>query len=213
MPLVYSLLIIEWLAFACALYYSKYLVQQKLVYLIVLLGVVAIGETIGIGLKLLDAKTINNYFYSCFLNPAQNIILFKLYDIKNKATPISFFTATIILLVALIIENIWLQNFTVHYCSITFLVSSILLLAYVFTYIFNLLKSDDILHFRKDIYFYISAGLLLALIPSIPYYSFLNYLKGLNQNLYIYYWYVLMCLSCLMYLLIAAGIIKCQSKN
>lgn len=90
-------------------------------------------------------------------------------------------------------------NYSSSFGSFSYTIGIIGLLVLIVRYLYLLSNSDDILHFKNQPMFWISVGLLIFWLGSLPYYGLFNYLYQNFPQLFASYTWVAMVLNYLMY--------------
>lgn len=130
----------------------------------------------------------------------------------KQKTFIKFFM--VFYIITSIINWTFIQNFLYEMSEIPFVIGSILLMIIIIFYFIQLLKSNKIIAFHKDLLFWISVGLLIFHSGTIPFsikyngYALLPKIHNLFLIIYI--------LSICMYILFTFGFIfsnKIENKN
>jgi hypothetical protein len=130
----------------------------------------------------------------------------------KQKTFIKFFM--VFYIITSIINWTFIQNFLYEMSEIPFVIGSILLIIIIIFYFIQLLKSNKIIAFHKDLLFWISVGLLIFHSGTIPFsikyngYALLPKIHNLFLIIYI--------LSICMYILFTFGFIfsnKIENKN
>jgi hypothetical protein len=157
----------------------------------------------------------NTYLYKWIVIPA----LFTMYHIvyfsisTKKIRPLVIMSAILFLLFALF-ENIFWSK--AHFYSISLTLSygclSVLLLS--LSYFYQLLKSDQILHFKHSMPFWFCLGLLIFYLGGFPYLTFFNSMSiAKNQGIAQIYRCIFISLNWIMYLLFTIGFIWSKPKQ
>lgn len=193
-------------------YYKK---QQSIwfwfaIFLLCLFGFESLGHWFGthklykyntIMYKWIVVPLIFLVYHLCY-----NRILVKKY---KPAVIVSFCIFTILAL----FENLMLAG--KHYYSISFAISygSIAISFFSLVYFFQLVKSDDILYFKKLMPFWFCLALLLFWVGSLPDLFFINsFGNNVKTTLAIAYRWIFIILNYIMYLLFTIGFICSKPK-
>ncbi len=113
-------------------------------------------------------------------------------------------------LLSFIINVIFFENFYTEYSSISYIIAASLLLITIMLYFIEILNSEEILHLKKNLLFWISSGLLVYFVAAIPIRVLINnYIS--ETELYILF-FVKNILAIMMYLLFTIGFI-CMKKK
>lgn len=205
-PIVLILNAFELGVFLIGVYFFKNLQKEYLKIFVVLLGFIFFSEMIGKYLKHIDAHSMNVIWYGFISLPIQFMTFFWLYS-KRNSSRILFILPTVFYLSSLLIEVIILNGKEYMFSNLTYTVGNLLLLILIVNYLYRLLRSNDILYFKKDPFFWISLGQLIFYLPTIPFYFFMQYLYDSNINFYINYYYFATCLNCIMYVCYAISFV------
>ncbi len=139
------------------------------------------------------------YFYTGF----EYVILFFLY--KNLLKEKKYLKIPYLLLVFFI--AFWLLTFFNNkYFYYTIIIGSFNVAILVFLYLRELLLSNEILNYKKLLPFWVSIGLLVFHLPSIPFFSFIDYMT--DRDLFP----ILYSLIVLMNIFIAFGLVWTNRK-
>lgn len=104
----------------------------------------------------------------------------------------------------LIMELIYkIDNGKFYFNSISYSIGNIILLIVIFNYFLKLTNSNEIIHFYKKPFFWISLGILIYNLGSFPYYLFYNLLKKSYFSVLVAYTWIEVSLLYLMYALFA----------
>lgn len=142
-----------------------------------------------------------NYFlYEYIVIPGQLLFYFWLFSKEKKIGKNLPLYLTILYITCLIIEKtanafeygLWFGSFS--YC-----VGNICLLVLIVRYIYLLSTSDDILNFKNQPMFWVSIGLMVFWLGSLPYYGLFNYLYQNFPKLHLGYTWIVMLMNYLMY--------------
>lgn len=104
------------------------------------------------------------------------------------------------------------SNYGLQFGSFSYTIGIIGLLVLIIRYLYLLSNSDDILHFKSQPMFWISVGLLVFWLGSLPYYGLLNYLYQNFPQLFSSYTWVAMVLNYLMYSLFICAFLWQKEK-
>jgi hypothetical protein len=193
------LFLFEILAFVASMYTFKKLPEPYLKVFVGLLGFIVLSEVLGKLFKYSIANTsINVIWYGFISIPIQFITYYWLYSkrVKNRLLFIIPSSTYVLSLLINLLMN-WGEEYI--FPSVTYTIGNILLLIVIFRYLYLLMNSNDILHFKRDPFFWISIGQLIFYLPTIPFYFFMYQLYNTDVNFYINYYYFAIGLNCIMY--------------
>lgn len=173
---------------------------------------IAVGVLDGVGLLIntfLKAgyPKLNFYYYQIFVIPLQFIYYFWIIN-KNIVTGKKlYYLSTIIYLISVIVELIVPLNFIKHFFSISFSIGNILLVVNILRYFYQLTQSDKILNFYKLQMFWISLGLLIFWLGSLPFYGLFNYLFKNFNTIFGFYYNIVLIFNYIMYTCFLIGFV------
>jgi hypothetical protein len=180
-------------------------------FLISLYGLEELGSWMGRN-KMYEENT---HLYKWIVIPA----LFVMYHIVyfsitiKKLRPIVLASGILFLLLA-IFENLFLKD--EHFFSISLTLSygclSVLLLSLF--YFFQLIKSEEILYFKRLMPFWFCVALLIFYLGSFPYLTFFNSMSiSKNRETAAIYRWIFIALNWIMYILFSIGFICSKPKS
>ncbi|MBS1772865.1 MAG: hypothetical protein JST82_08390 [Bacteroidetes bacterium] len=164
---------------------------------------IVIAEFAGRIFKYYEMGEMNKFLYSYVVIPVEFLFFFWLFyqsfrKERYKWLPI-FCMA--IYLASWSIDMLLLTNKKFWFYSFSYTVGNLLLLILIFRFFMQLITTNAILHFRHNMLFWISTGLLVFFLGTFPYYGLLNTLNTKYTSLCIAYGYIVFTLNCLMYLM------------
>ena len=158
------------------------------------------------GLGLLINKTLavaypklNFYYYQLFVIPFQVLYYFWLINrniITNKRI---YYIGSGVFILSVVIEcfsSFKLQDY--YFSSFSYMIANILMLVHIMRYFYQLSKSDRILFFYKERMFWVSLGLLIFWLGSLPFFGIFDYLFINYQTIGTIYYKVVIIFNYLM---------------
>jgi hypothetical protein len=181
------------------------------VYLLCLFGF----ETLGHWYGMQHMYKYNTILYKWIVIPS----LFLMYHLCYYFVMIKKYRPIVIISYCLfagfaLLENLFLAN--KHYYSISFTLSygCVAILFFGLAYFYQLIKSNDILHFKKLMPFWFCLAVLIFYLGSFPELFFGDYLATIRKSsLGIAYRWVFIFLNYIMYLLFTIGFICSKPKQ
>lgn len=184
-------------------------------------------KAFGIYLMFVLASELSGLYFSKNLMTNANITLFNyvviplefLFSIwflysympgkKIKKICIAFSTLSII---STIIELTFLKDERLFFSSLSYVLSSLLLLIIIMLFLWQFIKSDKVLEYDRHFDFWIAIAMLIFYLGSFPLWTFYNYLYNINKDSFYVYWQIMMGLNMLMYLLFATALLWTNLK-
>lgn len=172
-------------AIAGSMCYYKYK-DTYLKYFLFLLWYIVLNDLVA-KLYSINISIYNVFFYNIF-----QIISFTFYlslfknvvkSLKNKKI-ISILLA--LYYTSYLINLLFIDDFFKDYFSNTYIIGAVLIITSILIFLYEILKSDKIIHINKMMVFWISIGLLLMYLPNIPFNVIRNYYQDSPTIPYIY---------------------------
>lgn len=181
------------------------------VFLVCLYGLEELGNWFGKNKLYLQ----NTNLYKWVVVPSLFLMYHVLYySITLKNIKPFVLISAVLFLSSAFFENVFLNK--EHFYSISLTISygclSVLILS--LSYFFLLIRSDDILHFKRLMPFWFCLGLLVFYLGSFPYLTFFNSMADLKtRNAYFIYRWIFIFLNWIMYLFFTIGFIWSKPKS
>ncbi len=174
-------------------------------YFILYLLIIALGEYIRFfELKISTIQTI----LIQLTVPIEFLFFFWLfYKNSQKKLPIVIGGA-IIYTIAFLTETFLVDTMKSNYfMSLSYSIGNVILLIFILQYFYKLIYSDRILNFYQERMFWVSLGLLVFFLGTLPYFGLYNLMLTKYFNLLVIYTWLEIFLNYAMYLLFAASFI------
>lgn len=143
---------------------------------------------------------LNFYYYQLFVIPFQVIYYFWLINRNIVNNRKAYYIGTVIFAVSVIVECFTLVKLDGYYFnSFSYMVANLLMLGHILRYFYQLSKNDRILFFYKERMFWVSLGLLIFWLGSLPFFGIFNYLVFNYPTLHIFYFKVVLIFNYIMY--------------
>lgn len=111
-----------------------------------------------------------------------------------------------------LIERLLLKESVGWFTSFSYTIGNIILLVFIIRFFIRFINSDEILHYRNSMMFWVCLGLLAFYLGTFPYYALRNTLVDYYKQIYIVYFYVNLGLDYLMYILFIIAFIWGRPK-
>ncbi len=168
-----------------SIYYHKYK-DSILKYFLVYLWAIVLFEYSGyVTREYFNAKSngiiFNIFFFLNYMYLSSLYYKIVQHPLRKKAI-LSFL---IVYLASIVIGGIY-ENYVYQFQSIPFITASFLLVIQIAFYFTEILNSKKVLHVKRNLFFWISIGVLIFYIGSIPFRIAINYYvhKGSFNNLF-----------------------------
>lgn len=165
-----------------------------------------LGKYVGYDLK---NPQLNADIYFFFGIPVQFIFLFflfyKWFGIrKDRLIPI---VGLILYAVAWVADLLWFREKKMWFSSISYLIGNLVLSFTLIVFFLRFMNSNEVVGFRTSMIFWLSIGLLIFYIGTLPFYGLRNFWYYNHENLFYIYWDTTFILGSLMYLFFAFAFI------
>lgn len=131
--------------------------------------------------------------------------------LKNYKLIPNFFM--LLYVIVFLLEEFFLSSQYRKFGTLSYQAGTLAILVLSVIFFVNLMKSDAILEFKTNIRFWVSAGLLLYFIVTMPFNAMRNLIFKQYYSLGIAYWYVTMFFNCTMYTFFTLGFIWGKPKS
>jgi len=121
--------------------------------------------------------------------------------------------ATLFYLIFGVVEILFIGDVFKEYIITNIFLGTLLLLSSIAVYFQQLLKSDKILYFSKDLLFYIAIGVVIWNLCVIPIYIYDNYFTTQNEDFILLYAAILRYCNIFMYTTFAVGFVVCSQSG
>jgi len=162
----------------------------------------------------LHLPALNNAIYRYWGIPLQFFFFYWLFYQTFKHSNLKPWPvlAGILYLLILLTDLFQLADKPLRFTIFSYCSGGILLLILIIMYFISLMKSDQILKYSRSFMFWISLGLLLFYLLTLPFYGLRNFLYKNYTDLFTVYNYFTLVLNYLMYTCFIIALL-CQKKN
>lgn len=180
-------------------------------YLLAIFFTEVIAEYIAWGF---NNPALNNAIYRYWGIPLQFFFFFWLFYQTFKESKLKYWPiwAALIYSIVLLADLVSLRHLSLRFTILSYCTGGILLLSVIISYFILLMKSDQILKFKQSFMFWVSLGLLLFYLLTLPYFGLRNILYKNYRALFDVYGYFMLILNYLMYSCFITAFL-CVKKN
>lgn len=181
------------------------------IYLVIIAATEIFAEYVGYYLKNEQLNAAINIYFSI---PLQFIFFFWLFykwfqNNDKKKWPIA---GIVVYLLSILVEVLLFKEQQLWFFSFSYVTGNIILLLLTLMFFFGFIRSQQVLHYRSSRMFWISIGLLVFYLGSLPLYGVWNTLAKNYPTVFNTYWMVVINLNYLMYLSFAISFIWGNQK-
>jgi hypothetical protein len=216
----YLLFCCEWIAAIAGIIAWKHVKNTRYKYFVGYLLFIAVGDIVAYNIahnasSLAKRMLANELLYDLFIIPIEFLFFYWFYyrcftKPIHKKYCMAFAVCSIIFRV--LESTVW-SNENFSFSSLSYLVSSVFLIALVLLYLVQFMRSDNIIHYHRHFDFWVTLGLLVYFLGTFPLFAFYNYLNHENKPFFYNYWRVQMSLNMLMYLFFSFAFIWTVIKH
>ncbi len=175
----------------------------------VYLAFIVLSELLGEILRVPSLAKFNSAYFNDLVIPVEFLFFFWLFfqsfkKSKYKTLPV---ICSVIYLGAWITDLVYFSRFLSYFYFFSYTFGNLLLLVLILVFFIQLVNSDAILSFRKNILFWVSLGLLIFYLGSFPYYGLRNLIVYKYPVFNTIYGHVVVVLNCIMYLMFTLSFI------
>ena len=109
-------------------------------------------------------------------------------------------------------DVVYLSKQKLYFESISYIVGNILLLIILLMFFIKFSKGDEILKYKSSMIFWVSLGLMIFYIGTLPFYGFRTILYRQDRDFFYVYWYIQFGLNYLMYILFVLSFVWGKPK-
>lgn len=107
----------------------------------------------------------------------------------------------IIYLVCWVADTFYIGNIKLWFSSFSYTAGNIILVALIIRFLLKFMNSKEILHYKSSIIFWVTTGMLVFYLGTLPFYGLRNTLYYNYKDIFWIYSYIQLILDCLMYIL------------
>ena len=149
------------------------------------------------------ANMLNFWYYDYFVIPVEFLFLFWLFHKtfhfkENKRLPV---ICAGVYIISFLVDGFYFSKHQFPFYSFSYSIGNLLLLILILVFFIQLINSDAILTYRRNMMFWICTGLLIYYLGSLPYYGLKNTFSHDYPKMDMIYDKVALVLDCLMYLM------------
>ena len=181
----------------------------------VYLGIIFLTEIAGeYFLFVKDDLVTNIAIYSYFGIPLQFLFFYWIFYKQFTGTKFNALTliAVILYLVALVADISYIGKIQFYFESFSYVIGCLLLMIILIVFFIRFVNSNDIIHYKSSIIFWVSLGLLLFYIGTMPFFAYRTKMYNEIRELFFRYWYLQFGLNYLMYLFFMLSFICGKTK-
>ncbi len=176
---------------------------------------IVFSELLGYYTKVHQLLTINNYYFRFLEIPAEFLFFFYIFyqafkDKKYRWLPLA---CSGLYILCWLIDMFGMGKHRFWFSSFSSTIGNLLLLILILGYFIQLVTSNAILDFKRDMLFWVSTGLLLFYLGTFPFYGLENMLYHYYRDVYNDYKFVASILDSSMYIMFAFSFIWGRPKN
>jgi len=182
-------------------------------WFVIYLGYILLADLSGALIKMQNIP--NEHYYDLFVIPVEFIFFLWLFNKSLEARKHRRLTAVFGMLytASVLIDNFYFSHHPFHFCSFSYSIGNLLLLASALLFFIQLTNSDKVLQYSRNTMFWISAGVLIYYLGSFPYYALKNTFAHLHKHANVTYYYIALTLDCIMYTMFSIALIWGNSKS
>jgi hypothetical protein len=209
------LIFIELVSFITGLIYWRKVKNTIWIWFTVYLGLIFCLELICNYLHYYSSYKYDvNKIYNYFILPTEFFFLFWLYyqHAKSIRSKLLIITCSFIYICSFIADQYFFQGKKFIFDSFSYCIGNLLLLLVILSFFIQFSKGDEILHYNLSMIFWVSLGVIVFYLGTLPYFGLIHLLYEKHRSIFKYYTYLMFAFNWLMYLLFIIGFIKWKPK-
>lgn len=172
-------------------------------FYLIIISILEVSRYIFYWMKIPTLKT----FIGLVVVPFEFLFFFWLFYM-NSQKKLPIIIGSVVYVIAFLIEIFWVDTMkSSYFMSFSYSIGNIILLIFILQYFYKLIYSDRILNFYHERMFWVSLGLLVFFLGTLPYFGLYNLMLYKYFDLLVSYTWVEIFLNYTMYLLFAASFI------
>lgn len=179
------------------------------------LGFIVAAEFTGKYLTYKEYTAAKMIFYDYIVIPAEFLFFMWMYyyEFKKKGRPYIAISAALLYLLSLPADIFIISQKKFLLLSFSYTVGTFMLLILALYFLYRLTTSDELLAYKTNLMFWVSAGLLVFYVGSIPFFGMMNTIYAAqNKSLFYGLAYTMYAVDIIMYLLFIPGFIWYRPK-
>jgi hypothetical protein len=205
----------EWIAVAAGIMAWKQVKNTRYKYFLGYLLFIAVGELVAHYCVREGHVSITKFLTHWVLIPTEFFFFYWFYHRclhkrLHKKYCVAFAAVSIVF--RILEFTVW-RDEKFSFSSLSYLVSSVFLIALMMLYLAQFMRSDNIIHYHRHFDFWVTLGLLVYYLGSFPLFAFYNYLHSVEPDFFFGYWRIQMFLNILMYLIFSFSFIWTGFKH
>ncbi len=178
------------------------------------LAIICAVEITGDFLNYQKEYTVKNLIYNNFSIPLEFLFLYWLYykyaaGEKKKRLVI---LCTVIYLTSIVLDQVYFKDTNYYFNSFSYCIGNMVLLVAIISFFIQFSNSNEILHYRSSMIFWVSLGALIFYLGSLPFYGLYNLLYKKYFEIFIFYSYIMYVCNWIMYSLFTVAFIWGKPK-
>lgn len=175
----------------------------------VYLAFIVVAEQTGNYLNYTAAYDLKRNLFNYIFIPAEYMFFYWVYykaaaGIKEKRIVV---LCMAIYAAAFIADQLYFSNRKYFFVSFSYCIGNFCLVMAVISFFIQFARGREIIYFRSSLLFWMSLGLLIFYLGTLPYFGLLSFLYNKYREIFFGYTYIMFVLNWMMYLLFIAGFV------
>lgn len=209
LSLQYILYFLELVACLTGFWHWKKLRNTPARWLPVYFAFIVLAEQAGNYLNYTEAYDLKRNLFNYLFIPAEYLFFYWLYfkSAAGTAGKQLVLLFAVIYGAAFIADQLYFSSRKYYFVSFSYCVGNFLLVMTIIAYFIQFARGREIIFFRSSLMFWVSLGLLVFYLGTLPYFGLLSLLYNKYTEIFYAYTYLMFVLNWCMYLLFIAGFI------
>jgi hypothetical protein len=178
------------------------------------LAVIVIVELTGDYLNYIKDYDLKNSIYNNFSIPLEFLFFYWLYYkyAAGKKRMQLVILCMLVYLTGILLDQVYFKQTNYYFDSFSYSVGNMALLVAIISFFIQFSNSDEIIHYKSSMIFWVSLGALVFYLGSLPFYGLYNLLFKKYYHLFIFYSYFMYVCNWIMYSLFIVAFIWGKPK-
>jgi hypothetical protein len=157
---------------------------------------------------------IKNLIYNNFSIPLEFLFFYWLYYkyAIGKRRRQLVILCIIVYLSSIVLDQLYFRNTNFYFNSFSYCIGNMMLLMAIISFFIQFATSNEIIHFKRSMIFWVSLGTLIFYLGSLPFYGLYNLLYKKYFDVFVFYSYIMYVCNWIMYSLFTVAFIWGKPK-
>lgn len=178
------------------------------------LAIICAVEITGDVLNYNQTYEIKNVIYNNFSIPLEFLFFYWLYYkyASGKRRKLLVVLCITVYVISFVLDQLYFRNTNFYFNSFSYCIGNMVLLVAIISFFIQFSTSNEIIHFKRSMIFWVSLGALIFYLGSLPFYGLYNLLYKKYFEVFVFYSYIMYVCNWIMYSLFTVAFIWGKPK-